>query len=246
MSAFFWPGFARARAGAAEFLPTSIANNVLWLDAADTSTITESSGLVSQWDDKSGLGNDVTQGSGSLQPTTGTETINNVNVITFADSTMSSSDYAATDNWTAFTVVEGDAAPTNTDASGPIKKDKNIQINWNHGSGTFRGAVALSVSSSFFAASLGSLSGSTPYILAGSYDGEEIIASLDGTIITTNTSPSGDADAESADMFIGGTGVSGSFFDGKIAEIIIFSRKLNTDEIDQVEAYLSTKWGVSI
>ena len=32
-------------------------NLQLWLDASDTSTITQSEGSVSQWDDKSGNGN---------------------------------------------------------------------------------------------------------------------------------------------------------------------------------------------
>ena len=40
----------------------------LLLDASDTSTITESGGYVSQWNDKSGRGNNATQSTGSLQP----------------------------------------------------------------------------------------------------------------------------------------------------------------------------------
>jgi hypothetical protein len=56
---------------------------VLWLDASDTSTITESGGAVSQWDDKSGNGYDLTQATSANQPTTGTNTQNGRNVITF-------------------------------------------------------------------------------------------------------------------------------------------------------------------
>jgi len=40
----------------------------LWLDASDASTITESGGLVSQWDDKSGNGRHVEQLTGASQP----------------------------------------------------------------------------------------------------------------------------------------------------------------------------------
>lgn len=47
--------------------PTQITTD-LWLDAADSATITESSGAVSQWDDKSGNDRHATQGTGSLQP----------------------------------------------------------------------------------------------------------------------------------------------------------------------------------
>jgi len=53
----------------------------LWLDADDSGTITESGGSVSQWDDKSGNGRDATQATPSLQPQTGTQTINGLNAL---------------------------------------------------------------------------------------------------------------------------------------------------------------------
>ena len=40
----------------------------LWLDAADASTITESGGKVSQWDDKSGNNNHISQSNSGYQP----------------------------------------------------------------------------------------------------------------------------------------------------------------------------------
>ena len=40
----------------------------LWLDAADSSTITESGGAVSQWDDKSGNDRHATQGTAGNRP----------------------------------------------------------------------------------------------------------------------------------------------------------------------------------
>jgi len=43
-------------------------DTALWLDAADASTITESGGLVSQWDDKSGNGRNASQGASELRP----------------------------------------------------------------------------------------------------------------------------------------------------------------------------------
>lgn len=67
------------------FTPLDLPNLLLWLDASDASTITESSGLVSQWDDKSGNGNHVTA-SGSSRPTTGTRTIGGVNGLDFSGS----------------------------------------------------------------------------------------------------------------------------------------------------------------
>ena len=63
--------------------PPAIQGLQLWLDAADTTTITQSSGSVSQWNDKSGNGNDVTQGTADNQPTTNASTQNGKNIIDF-------------------------------------------------------------------------------------------------------------------------------------------------------------------
>ena len=64
------------------FVPSDIITNV-WYDASDSDTITESGGAVSQWDDKSGNGIHLTQGTGSDQPTTNSRTIGNLNVLDF-------------------------------------------------------------------------------------------------------------------------------------------------------------------
>ena len=55
----------------------------LWLDASDLTTITESSGAVSEWRDKSGNGYSFTQATSTAQPTTGTTTLNGLNVLSF-------------------------------------------------------------------------------------------------------------------------------------------------------------------
>jgi len=81
----------------AETVPFSPANlsPVLWLDASDTSTITQSGGAVSQWDNKGSLEN-FSQGTVSYQPTTGASTLNGLNVLDFNGDYMQSataSDY---------------------------------------------------------------------------------------------------------------------------------------------------------
>jgi hypothetical protein len=64
------------------FRPNVIAGLQLWLDAADSSTITVSTG-VSEWRDKSTTGSAWTQTTGNSQPLTGAQTINGRNVIVF-------------------------------------------------------------------------------------------------------------------------------------------------------------------
>jgi hypothetical protein len=55
----------------------------LWLKASDLSTIISALGAVSQWNDKSGNLNNLTQATGARQPTTGTTTINGKNTLSF-------------------------------------------------------------------------------------------------------------------------------------------------------------------
>ena len=57
------------------------ADTTIWVDALDSSTITESGGSVSQWDDKSGNEYHMTQTTGSNRPVTGFDSINGRNAI---------------------------------------------------------------------------------------------------------------------------------------------------------------------
>ena len=62
--------------------------------------------------------------------------------------------------------------------------------------------------------------------------------------VTTPTSPSGSANA-----FVGLSvgryeDIAGSYWNEKIAEIIIYDRLLTTSEIEGVESYLKVKWGL--
>ena len=65
------------------FLPNDLGGLFLWLDADASNTIMSSGGLVSQWNDKSDNGFNVTQGTGANQPTTDSVTQNGKNVIDF-------------------------------------------------------------------------------------------------------------------------------------------------------------------
>lgn len=67
---------------AAPWSPAEI-TPALWLDAADASTITESGGAVSQWDDKSGNNHHVIQATSAAQPTYSATGFNNLPTVFF-------------------------------------------------------------------------------------------------------------------------------------------------------------------
>ncbi len=50
------------------FTPDALPGLELWLDAADPATIALSGGNATQWNDKSGNGRHMTQGTGAAQP----------------------------------------------------------------------------------------------------------------------------------------------------------------------------------
>lgn len=82
-SGAFGAVFSKVFGNGAEFSPLDIPNLLAWYDATDAGSIISSGGLVSQWSDKSGNANHITQGTGSDQPTTGVELINGLNAIGF-------------------------------------------------------------------------------------------------------------------------------------------------------------------
>jgi hypothetical protein len=84
-------GAMRGGGGGGSSIPT-IASSVYWLDATDASTISTRSvtgvDYVSEIRDRLGGTTKLVQGEGSLQPTTGTATINGLNALNFSVNDM--------------------------------------------------------------------------------------------------------------------------------------------------------------
>lgn len=90
------PRLLRPRASG--FNPKSIAGLYLWLDAADSATVTLNSGNVSQWRDKSGGNRHFSQASASRQPAYTIGGRAGKNCQTWTGSQLMSSDVASS-NW---------------------------------------------------------------------------------------------------------------------------------------------------
>jgi hypothetical protein len=81
-------------------VPTApVAGYNLWLDAADTSTITVSGNEVTQWTDRSVNAYAFTQGTSTNRPSSGTRTVNSLNVIDFDGSNDRLVSTAAASTW---------------------------------------------------------------------------------------------------------------------------------------------------
>jgi len=133
--------------------------------------------------------------------------------------------------WTVVVWVKGSAAPSSEWPVGPVHREKNYQINWNHGTDAFRGAAGLQVGGEWYAASFGDLQGNTWYHLAATYDGDNLKAYRDGVLITNNSDPSGIPDAESGTLKFGRHLLTENYFSGTIDDVRIYNYALGEGEI---------------
>lgn len=218
-----------------------------WYDASDTSTITESGGAVSQWNDKSANAYHLTQSTAGLKPTTGTRTQNGRNVIDWdggdemtsscpnSDSTASYFVVGLLDDLSTFRpVLGGDGGNggvcfrLQTAGGGQWQLEKDGVAAYltstipNPGTGVAFGmAVILN-------------SASTPTALAE---------------VSSSTSPSRKLTGTPTYAFTAGRtlllgtqdGRSGRW-DGWMGEIVIFDRALTSPEVAEMMNYLQAKW----
>lgn len=147
-------------------------------------------------------------------------------------------DYIETDfqtdlpRWTISCWVKSPNAPTANPASGPIVREKNFQMNWDHPDPRFRGGAAVFAGSGWVVASFGQLQNDTWYLLSASFDGVTLRAYRDGTLVDTSSDffPA-DPAPEDAAMTIGKSAVAEQYFAGTIDEVRIHSRALSGFEI---------------
>ena len=206
-----------------------------WFDASDPYTIIETSGSVSEWRDKSGNGYDLTQGTGTAQPTTGTRTLNGLNVLDFDGS----SDYlqgafggTLSQPNTIFAVFQNDAASP-------------ADYIYDGDDGTNRHAFYLS-SNKYNLFAGGNPNGGTidtdPHISKAVFNGAGSSLFIDGSSVFT-----GSVGTQSMDGITVGARYNGAnFLDGAIAELIVVDGTLTADEISRVENYLANKWGITL
>ena len=225
------------------FQPLSLSPS-LWFDASNASSITSSSGLVSQWNDLSGNGRHLTQGTSANQPTTGVTTQNGLNVINYNGSTSGMATATSVANFTmvhVFVVAKSVSSnrtiigvPHDLAASPPYMR-WSIYHNGTSGYETrLNGNLRQSAQGVF--------TPSNPNIFRlESDEGDGFIGRtkvLDSGAVTTLTYPN------VVPMRLGFTLANTQVLNGFFAEVLVFNRRLNEIEKDRVITYLNTKWAV--
>jgi hypothetical protein len=223
---------------------------VAWWDASDTGTISHVAGSVTQIDDKSGSGYHLTQGTGSLQPTTGTRTQNGLNALDF-DGTerMTVSSVTWPDTFHLFQVAEVDAVDDINDTLLAVDDGSTFRLNmFRAGDATeFRaqvtgpagGGTALLQASDFAAA---------PHIFETWFDGG---ASPNTHALVIDAT---ELDAEADYPGSGATGCTVDLFshlidtanpDGGFFELVVTDAVVAGGDLTDLRTYLNDRWGIS-
>jgi len=235
-----------------EFDPLSLHGLKLWLDASDTGTIIDSSGNVSEWQDKSLEGNKAEQLVGVEQPKTGTRTINGLNVIDFNglanNMVLDSQPIVGTEARTVIIVGAADDGDnqnffinlSNSDVTGA-----QYRVTAEIGVRIFNGLITLSDSAEDGVGAIITVTNEANSTLendSSNFQGYKngVLLTGSGPAITVDTGV--DVASIGDDSFGGGVGR----LDGVIGEMIIYDRVLSTLEREQIEEYLSNKWNIPL
>jgi hypothetical protein len=224
--------------------PTEISGCVGWWDASDAASITQSGGLVSQWNDKSGLNNHATA-SGSARPTLTAGVLNGRSVMTFdgtANAMTVAANAAFNSNDLTYFVVFRQASPANKGIYTKLNAD---------GTSLGFGLAARSPAAVWLLQKNAGLS----QILTANVDPTTATRIYTVTSTTTATgfldglpyvAATGQTASHSLNQAVTlGARASSEYLNGFIAEIIHFNTALSTSGRARVEAYLAAKWGIS-
>ena len=226
-----------------EFTPRHVSDLELWLDEKDKRTVTlDGSNKVSQWNDKSWNGNNLTQSTEWSKPIYSASALNSKAGVSFDGTddnlTLGSQLISTGDEWDIFVVAE------NADVS---KADSYILSQWD--SAFSNRTIFMWHHSDWKLSAFNSPSeprattammDNTPYILGSSYDGTNMALSIYG--IEEASVNAGAKTLSNLDFIIWSSAISSRYWTGDIAEVLVFKRKLTDFEADQVVDYLNTKW----
>lgn len=248
------PRLLRPRASG--FNPRSIPGLKIWLDVANTASMTFNGSTVSQINDLSGNGFHATQGVANNQPTYSATLFNGRPGLNFdtTDSLTSSAtiaDYFLTPTTSpAFCVIAAVYMPLIA-SSGGIVFGSDSQTNGRVLFTSHFGSSALfldtvNVSGGRLASGSQTDSGWTaPHILTAFRNGATMSVRRNGVEIAGKTNASGNYTATTAKLQIGKCDGAGSNI-MYVSEWLTYAAELTTSQIQAAERGLARKWGVSL
>jgi len=250
---------AAGLAGIAGWTPALLSDLSLWLDAADTSTITLNGSNVSQWSDKSGNAKHAVQTTASLQPeylatgfngkpTLKFDATDDVFFIT-GTSADASNDFfiGAAFNFVttagAWLMIAGFRSAVATPGGGhPIlqRMEGFSRIGYHH---TDIAAIGVDVAVTTFTGNKIATLGRTGGTAGNGGTATVTVTGASGNYRSTGTQ-TWESTATTNFQIAGRQQALTAFSEKNISEIILCNRNLTTLERQQYEGYLAWKWGL--
>ena len=214
------------------FTPTSIGGCVLWLDAADSSTVTGTAPITA-WTDKSGAGRTVTITSG---PTYGTTSQRGKNTMYFSNNVITSSIASAvgTGDFTLVAVWYQYSAGTNTVLSLGTVASSSQSLGFSGNKYNFY---------QYGDANESDYSATTPswVVQVGTRISSVKKIYINGNVGTTPASTSYNASVTTITI-----GKGDNFaITGEIGEILVYTGTMSDTNRQLLESYLTQKWGLT-
>lgn len=262
---------------ASSFPPTTIPGCILWLDGADSTTVSFSSGsTVSQWNDKSGLGNHASASTTPVNLTAPTYVASDKGILLVASNNTGirgnlGGTYSS--NSTVF-VVASYISNAGTPVYNPRLFILGLQgtSNIDHfGQLLIATQTAPPTLIDYFSTSTGGYSGNYQTSIPFTYSTPFIYTVTDAingsSSVTVNTYLNGSTSAYSSStgvpVFTSGyssnynryvignynytaAGPNSDAYNGYVYEVIVYSNVLSLTQKRQVEAYLSKKWTIPL
>jgi hypothetical protein len=229
----------------------SLISTALWLDAADSSTITQSSNLITQWNDKSGNARNATV-TGGGRPVYTANALNSKAVVTF-----DGSDYLElTHQWAnaAFSMFVV-ASRTHTATYPGFLAEQNgaanghLSLGLNIAPGAGNSEIAIHRTGLATSASNLVSGNNTPRIIGYTSNG---ISSGSVTVTPYMDATAGSANLTLSSLSTNSSSIIGAskagtadFFTGYIAEMVLLPSNVATNVRQQIEGYLAHKWGLT-
>jgi hypothetical protein len=248
----------------------SLISTALWLDAADASTVTASSSLITEWRDKSGNGKHVTAAD-ALRPTYTSAGLSGRSVVTYSGSqrlqAATASDWAFMHNGSQYAIFAVWQAGTSSDPNAGYALCSTRTSGFTLGTILFyddrtsipannqiRQTVGTSGGFNYILnfSSDGAHAANTPVIIGLQADVGNATASLrstirvnDGTAIQNNSTTTAAVTGDPQHPLIVGSADGASFLTGFIAEFVIINGATTTDTRQRINGYLAHKWGLT-
>ena len=239
--------------GTPAFTPGSVEGLVLWLDASDESTITDTEGAVSQWNDKSGEANHATQGSSTRMPATGAVTFNSLNAMRFEQ------DFVSTPLDHLFNVLRGFVVYKRTGSHSNILDNLTVVVGGTSSSG-IGGRYNLLFNDAGTApgnfvlqcrvGSTGSTT-STTIVRDDNLNIHEFYGDASVIKYRLNGGTEGSTAVDTRNTSAGnvriGAGSGDSYLlRADIGEILLYDQEPSTADLTSIREYLATKWGITL